>query len=260
MNKKIYIDGNVALSNGTFYAADIIAGANESYKINVDKIIPTNSGILYINEDYGSIFDIYIIKGEFATNKIGASRIIGFNDKTYNVFVDDLKSIYDLYENAIIPRTSNVLFNQQTYISVFGALESYLYCTFLNYVCRNYNIYAKVLDECSDIFERLSDKIERKVLKGDDSLDKEKIFIQKTQLIVYHNINKVNKLFNSAFGVDHCLSELENEIDIRNDIVHRMGRNIEGCKIFINREQVHELIEKVKIIVNNITKYTAIMD
>lgn len=260
MNKKKYIDGNVAILNGTFYAADIIAGADESYKIGVDEIIPTKNGMLCINEDFGSIFDIYFIKGEFSTGKIDGSRITGFNDNTYNIFIDDLKSIYNLFENSFVPQISKDLFNQQIYISVFGALEYYLYCSFLNHVCRNYDIYTKVLHECSDTFERLADRQERIVLKGDDSLTKEKIFIEKSQIIVYHNIKKVNKLFKSAFGVDNCLSELEDEIEIRHDLVHRMGRNIEGNKIIINREQVYELIEKVKSIVDNIKKYSPIID
>lgn len=260
MNQKIYIDGNVSVTNGTFYAADIIAGADESDKIGVDKIIPTNNGMFYINKDYGSIFNTYIIKGEFSVGGIdnATNKIVSTNYKfTYQIFIDDIDSILMLLNNSSIPDSSKNLFYQQTYISIYGSFENYLFNTFLRQVCRDYKIYEKVLRERIKIFERNKKSNDWKILKGKDCLEKEKLFIRKVQEVVFHNQKKVNQLFKSAFGINSCISSIRSETDIRHDLVHRMGRTIEGTDIVINKEQVLELAEKVKEIAKNVTKHVA---
>lgn len=260
MNKKIYIDGNVAVCNGIFYASEIMAGADESYKIGVDEVIKVDNNTLFVNEDYGSIFNTYIIKGEFAVvgNDNATNKIVSTDYKfTYQIFIDDIDSILMLLNNSSIPDSSLNLFNQQIYISIYGSLENYLFNTFLRQVCRDYKIYKKVLRECIDNFERNKESNDWEILKGKDCLEKEKLFIRKVQEVVFHNQKKVNQLFKSAFGFNSCISSIRSETKIRHDLVHRMGRTIDGADIVISKEQVLGLAEKVKRIVENITKYVA---
>lgn len=257
MNKRKYIDGNVVIMNGIFYAADIIAKADESYKVNVDEIIPTDNEVLYIYEDYGSIFDTYIIKGGFTTKTIGSNYVKAINYHTYDEFMHDIDSIIYLFNNSVIPISSEKLFYQQIYISIFGAIENYLYNVFFNHICKDHNIYAKVLCECSDIIEELvRGKKKKMIIKGNDCLDKEKLFINTIKFIVYHNQRRVNRLFYSAFGIDKCISSIEADTEIRNDLVHRMGRNMNGADIIISIEQIFKFIEKVELIAKNISKHS----
>lgn len=256
MNKKIYIDGTVVIDNGIIYAADIIAKADESYKLHVDEVISPKDGMFYIKKEYGSIFNTYIIKGDIATRTIGSCRVKFYNNDTNIIFLNDIKDVLYLLDNAAIPEESSDLFLQQIYISIFGALENYLFNTFLNHVCRDFNIYLKVINECVNILEKSDKSDERKILEGKDCLKKEKLFINKIQKIVFHNQKYVNSLFESAFGIKSCISNIDNETRIRHDLVHRMGRKIGGEKIIISKELIFNLIDKVKLIAENISKHS----
>ena len=117
-------------------------------------------------------------------------------------------------------------------------------------VCNNYNIYNKVIDAHLRCFEcRKEDEI---IAKGENCLEKEKWFIEKTQNIVYHNIKQVKSIFHHAFNINVDLDVLKDEINMRNDIAHRMGYTVKGKPAIITDSDVLALIGKIDKIVENL--------
>ena len=90
------------------------------------------------------------------------------------------------------------------------------------------------------------------IAKGENCLEKEKWFIEKTQNIVYHNIKQVKSIFHHAFNINVDLDVLKDEINMRNDIAHRMGYTVKGKPAIITDSDVLALIGKIDKIVENL--------
>ena len=252
MKNKIFIDGNVLVKNGAFFAGNcIVMYASENEKKN-DKIIEVPSGILEVEGDYGSIFNDYYIRGGLTfDNGADVEFIFDDQERTYSIYKDCINKIERLIDESSIPDSLRSLFYQQQFSSAFSALELFLFNTFMRQVCSNYNSYNKVIRAHLRCFERCKEDIE--IAKSEECLKKEKWFIEKTQNIVYHNIKQVKDIFFNAFDINVDLGILEDEINMRNDITHRMGYTVKGKAIVITDSDVLALIGKIDKIVESLT-------
>lgn len=151
-----------------------------------------------------------------------------------------------------IPEGLKNIFYQQQFVSVFGALEYFLFDTFMGQVCNNYDSYNKVLSKhfrCLEYGKEITD-----ILRGEHYIKQEKVFIEQTKEIVYHNKTSVSKLFLTAFDISVDLGILEDHINTRNDIVHRFGHTKKGGEVHVTKEKVLSIIAKIDIIVNDVLK------
>lgn len=255
MDHEVYINGTVVVEHGIFYAKNFYTSLGINFK-NKPKIISPPEGLFYITEDYGSIFTTYFISGGITCK--------GIDDGNARAFFDDHEETYELYKNNIckiekflndivVPSDLMGLFYQQQYISVFGALENFLFNTFMRQVCNNYELYRHVISNKLDILVPRRSDNDRNILCGPDCIEKEKTFIKKVQKIVFHNHSKVDILFKTAFNIMLNMHTLEPDINIRHDLVHRMGYTLNGNFVQIRKQQVEELITKVNSIVEIVT-------
>lgn len=252
MKNKIFIDGGVLIKNGTFFAGNyIVMYASEDEKKDAE-VIEVPSGILEVEGDYGSIFNNYYIRGGL-TFYSGEDIEFIFEDqeRTFSIYKDCINKVERLIDESSIPDSLINLFYQQQFSSAFGALELFLYNTFMRQVCNDYNIYNKVIDAHLRCFERCNE--DKKIAKGENCLEKEKWFIEKTQNIVYHNVKQVKDIFHHAFNINVDLDVLEDDINMRNDIAHRMGYTVKGKPVVITDSDVLALIGKTDKIVENLT-------
>ena len=204
MIDKIYIDGTVVVEHGIFYTKNLLAGCNESYKENAIVISPPDE-IFKITENYGSIFTEYYIKGDVACYGIDDGNAYAFSrehEYTHNSYKNNIRLIKRLIDEANIPEDLKNIFFQQQFISVFGALEYFLFNTFMGQVCNNYDIYQKVLSSQLDCLEHHNREIRNK-LRGEHNLEQELLFIEQTKNIVYHNTKRHYKIFcvNGKYGI-----------------------------------------------------------
>lgn len=251
MNRKVYIDGNVLIKSGVFYARDFVMYASEHYKNGAEIIKCGNDGAFEVKEDYGSMFIDYYTSGGLTL--LGGNGIFFkyTHKEAYCQYKDNITTIQSMLKTKI-PEDLEHFFLQQQYISVVGALERFLYNILMRCTCDNQLIYKRLIDSRFKILAPKDDSIARKVLCGKNCLEKEKMFIKQVQKIVYHNQEKVTPLFKTAFGIDPCLGQLKSEIAIRHDLVHRMGYTLNNILVTISREEVYSLIDKVNSIVENI--------
>lgn len=254
MEKKVYIDGNLVVEHGNFYSRDIAACAGEEYKVGAKIITPPN-GELRITEDDGSIFTYYYVKGEVCCYGIDDGNVYAFYSDhkiTHNSYKNNIRIVERLMDEVEIPEGLKNIFYQQQFTSVFGALEYFLFDTFMWQVCNNYDIYSKVLSAHLRCLE-YNNEI-KGILRGEHNIKQERVFIEQTKEIVYHNTKKVSDLFSTAFDIPVDLGVLEDHISTRNDIVHRFGHTKKGNEVHVTKEIVLSLIAKIDIIVNDISK------
>lgn len=255
MSNNIFVEGNLFVQSGIMYVRNIVAGATDDYKEGA-KILAPKNGTLTIRQNCGSIFTNYYVSGGVSCSGIESGNIYFFADDhrwSYERYKSNIDSVLQLLDETKIPNDREGLFYQQQYISVFGALELYLYETFMRQVCNNETIYKRVIQRNIKILEKNKNSHEYKILKGKDRLTKEITFISKVQYIVYHNHNKVDILFKTAFNVDANILSLASEIKIRHDLVHRMGHDVNLHQIHITKDQVLDLVDKVNGVVDHIS-------
>lgn len=254
MDNIVYIDGNVIAEKGIFYTRDIAAGAGEEYKKGA-KVITPQDGFLKITEDYGSIFTDYYVKGEVAAGGIGDGDIYGFyheHESTYQNYKDNILLIKCMMDEIYPSKDLENLFYQQQYVSVFGAMEYFLFDTFMGQVCNNYEIYKKVLSShlrCLEYNSSVKD-----IFRGKHTLQQEKTLIEQTKHVIYHNVRQVSDLYQTAFSISVDLNILKDSIEVRNHIVHRFGYTQRGEIVDISKEKVLNLIIEVDTLVNRITR------
>ena len=255
MGKKVYIDGNFLLKSGVFYGLNFFTYADdESFKDTADVHLSSNKdGIYEVTEDGGSMFDTYFVKGGITMYGGNGSTIIFFkneHERTYVKYNKINEQIIQLLEEAIVPQNCRNYFYQQQYISLFANLEYFLYNTFMWEVCQCYGSYQKVLPVLENY---VRDKSKKLILKGEHNISQEITFVEQVKYVTYHNATLVGKIYKAAFGMDVNLNNLEDELKIRHDIVHRVGYTKEDAPIQITKEEVMALKDKIDCLVYDIT-------
>lgn len=253
MGKNIYIEGSIYATTGDLYSHNVIVGGS-FHQEDAETITPPN-GVFEITKDTGSIFDTYFVRdGVTVSGILGVSKgaICAFADIyefTIRDYLEDMRLIESMLE-AIpeAPRCQN-LYLQQQYASIFSLLEKFLSFSFVRQTCDNEESYRRVLASSF-----LQQKYGKTILNGPDCLEKELKYIELANRVVYHNQKAVKTLFNVAFGIDVDLTPLEEDLRIRNDIMHRFGHSEKGADIVISLDEVRVLMQKVNSIATNTAK------
>ena len=93
----------------------------------------------------------------------------------------------------------------------------------------------------------------KSIFKGEHNILQEKTFLSQTNYIIYHNKEQIKTIFYTAFDINVDLSCLDYEIDIRQDIVHRVGYNKKGDNVQITKDDILALNDKIDKLVEDIT-------
>ena len=256
MSKRIYIDGNFSLKSGVFYCLGFCMHVNEKFKETADEYISSNEeGTYEVKEDSGSMFNTYYVKGDITMYGENGSTIVFFKNEhecTYDKYKKIQEQIIQLLEEAIVPQNCRNFFYQQQYISLFANLEYFLYNTFMWEVCQCYESYEKVLPI---LINYVRDKGIKLILKGEHNILQEKTFVEQIKYVTYHNTTLVEKIYKAAFDIDVDLIDIEDELKIRHDIVHRAGyRKDDDAPIEITKKDVLALNVKINRLTDGLTQ------
>ena len=244
MGRNVFVDGDLLITTGSLYVKNISAGGR-FHPTDSDVIVPPR-GQLLIKDRMGSIFDSYYVSGAVATKREGS--LFAFID-IYDFTVKEYESGRELIRKMAtlnVPTQYNTVFYQQLYASIFSLLERFLSCTFIKQTCSREESYRNVLN--TGFLQRKFGQF-KNILNGPDCLSKELLYIELTNRIVYHNQKSVKELFESAFGIDVDLSSLNNQINVRNDIIHRFGFTTKGIELSLTKNDVDTLLDLVNSIV-----------
>lgn len=246
--RKVYIDGNVLVKDGTFIGKDLCIYAEPKRKEDADKIIEilNEDKILEITENFGSPYVDYYVSGGFAVlYKNGASFFCEkISDDLLSRTIKQLDEVRELLDIQLPNLTLYPLLYREQHSAVMSIMENFLYCMILRELIydrdklfTNIRTYSNIVQ-----FRRLKPKID----ESDDDLYV--FLIGYITDFVYHRFSQVRDLYDLVFRLDitDYIKEIEIEVDKRNNIVHRNGKDLNGEPMPINKEEVVEFIEKVQ--------------
>ncbi|MBB4120737.1 hypothetical protein [Martelella radicis] len=148
----------------------------------------------------------------------------------------------------------NHLVNRMVFSQQVTALEAYLGDTLLNEVMSNKEAMQRLIDKDDDL---IKEKFTLSEVSKDPGLVERKV---RTHLrkIMYHNLKKVDVLYNIAFGVrilDLAVDKksLLKAVLVRHDCVHRNGFDQEGNEIDVfTKTFVQGAADQIKAFVEGI--------
>lgn len=174
------------------------------------------------------------------------------NSAYYKNYKLGIENIIKLSEIKIWNQPLKLTYRRMIFANIITLLEAYLADSFIK----------TVLDDPVLI---------RKYVESTPRFQEEKITISNIYLwletaekkieedllnITYHNIWKVQKMYNSVLNVtfSNNLDEVQKIINIRHDLIHRAGKTKEGKTININNRNIKKAIDNINMLVQHIEK------
>lgn len=177
-----------------------------------------------------------------------------------SALIQDIASITEFYHNfsrAIID--IGTILNLETqgsqrdvllrliYANVITALETYLCDAFVNNIINKPGLLRRFV-ETTDDFKDSKINVSDLFREYDGILGKVQDFLGK---VVWHRLSRVSSLYKNTLNITfpRDIGEIYKSIEIRHDIIHRNGKNIEGHEILITKDDIQKLIANVESLV-----------
>jgi hypothetical protein len=165
------------------------------------------------------------------------------NTEFYHTFSSGISSLRVLNKSEQSDPNARKILKRQICINVITCLETYLSDAFVNTVLSNKK-YLRLF------FATFKDFKDRKLSMNElfDYADKAEEKAKEAMLeVIYHNLPKVSKMYEATLGISFPnFSQIQKDITIRHDLVHRNGKTKEGKEIFIGEADVNEIISRIE--------------
>ena len=205
------------------------------------------SATCYFQEDPGK----YINCGfpYYNRNELQELQWIIESNEHKEVFYKQLDIVQDLKESIKVSPILNISLNTMIYAHIVAAIEGYLSASFIHNVLNSKALFNKLC---------LTDP-KLKDLKFDisDLLNKENLIEEHVSKylngLIFHNLKKIKLMFKSV--LDHDFGDIGwfgKAVSIRHDCVHRAGITKERESINIKDEEISELIDNAKNLVESL--------
>jgi hypothetical protein len=168
------------------------------------------------------------------------------NSKFFEAFIESIDSTQKLLQLEV-DKTSKSHFYQLLYASVIIAIESFLSDAFITTVLSSEEYQRKLLET--------DPKFKKKTLTMNDFFERQKNIKKyiETYLkseVMWHNLQKVSKMYKSVFDIsfndsEATIKDIYKAICVRHDIVHRNGKKKDGHNHCLSKHSVISLIEEI---------------
>ncbi|MEA5499471.1 hypothetical protein VB834_11250 [Limnoraphis robusta Tam1] len=171
------------------------------------------------------------------------------NTEFYRTFLGEIVNLRTLNNLNISDNQVKITLKKQIYVGAITCLETYLSDAFINTVLSSKEYIKSFFSSFKD-FE--SQKFAMNELL--DFAEQAEDIAKKNMLeVLYHNLPKVSNMYKATLGVVFpSIAELQKDILVRHDIVHRNGKTKEGKEIILNDQSVAEVISRVETFINEI--------
>jgi len=242
----IYVKGNILITTNKFKCKNVVSYGDPNELENV-KIYDHD---LVIDDDYKySYFTTFYATGSIATYHIGDVLIPAncpFHIRDFHQSVEEYRRLSELRpDKDLIPALRRLV-----YIGIICAFDVYLCDTFLSLVFSDKNLFINYLRVRGKDYKR---KYIEGFIEQESEIEEEcrSKIVGKTQFQSLSNVTK--ELFEETLGISFpSTDEMEEYISIRNDLVHRNGKNKKGHQINISVEMIQDLISNSAIIVDKL--------
>jgi len=141
------------------------------------------------------------------------------------------------------------ILHRQLFISVIGAMETFLSDAFINLTDENHEYFKNFIKTHPDFKKR---KFElREIFEEYENI---KVTAKKVMLdTIYHNLPTVSQMYKDTFEIEFPeIKPIYQFVLKRHDLVHRNGKTKEGDIIETDEKAIQDLIDEMRIFVNEI--------
>src|SRR6266568_5072301 len=177
------------------------------------------------------------------------SSVILSNTAFHKTFLENLEKIKALLGTDVDAGLRQSLL-RLLFVNIITALETFLSDAFINTVLGSPSLIRKFVETNPDFAKQkfsLND-----IFNQVDTINDE---VKKYLLSqIWHNIEKIKPMYESALEIKFTedLKDIFIAIIIRHDIVHRNGKTKNGDEMVLTDEDLNDLMEKVRIVVDHI--------
>lgn len=173
------------------------------------------------------------------------------NTNFYETFLNEINSLKILNRINVVDQNAHKILKRQIYVSIVTCLETYLSDAFINTTLLN-EIYIK------SFFSSFKDFKDQKFSLNEifNYIGKSEEIARTAMLeIIYHNLPKVSHIYKETLDINFpSIKQLQKDISIRHDLVHRNGKNKKGDQVLVSKEIIEEFISRVESFVVDIDK------
>jgi len=173
------------------------------------------------------------------------------NQNYLQKFKDEIGNLEELSSLKIQDEVLKSILNRQVFISIIGAMETFLSDAFINLTFSN-DVYFRNFIETYPEFGKRKFEL-REIFSENEKL---KETAKRTMLdIIYHNLPPVREMFNATFKIEFpSIKDVYQYVLIRHDLVHRNGKTKDGEEVKTDKKAIEELISKVMSFVKDIAE------
>lgn len=171
----------------------------------------------------------------------------------YTIFMDTYHHTGDLLADHG-GNTGDHIVNRMIFAQIISAFEAYLSDTLINGVLNHDPALSKLVEVDTDLKKQ---KFTLSDVKADPDLVGKHVR-KYLREILYHNLAKVDYLYNTAFGIKLLADKTVNDrlyaaVKYRHNCVHRNGRTSDGEKLTVfTKTYVHGIADDLEAIVKRI--------
>lgn len=171
------------------------------------------------------------------------------DNEFFKSFIESINHIKEISNAGITGATKDHLLGV-LHVSVITAIETYLSDAFINSVINDADN-MRTFVENNPEFKSRTIKLSEIFMKH-ENIEKEVRGYLVSQL--WHNLKKVKPMYKSTLGVvfPENIDSIFKAIEIRHDLVHRNGKNIDGESITVTSDNLSELLDDAVSFVSHI--------
>jgi len=164
-------------------------------------------------------------------------------------FLNEIKNLEQLLAIKIEKEDVKDILLRQVFISMIGALETYLSDTFINKVTESVYFLEKFVENHPEFRKQ---KFSLNELFQEQRLIEEKARSIMVETI-YHKLPTVKRMYEDTFSISFPdISTMQKFIIQRHDLVHRNGKTTEGAKVPVSEKTITDLKNEVVDLVGKI--------
>jgi len=181
----------------------------------------------------------------------GYLDLILSDNEFYQSFIESIEHIKEILKININGAAKNHLFGL-LHVSVITAIETYLSDAFINTVINN--------EDNMRIFVSRNPEFSKKTFKLSEIYDKYENINQEVKGYLlsqlWHNLKKIKPMYKATLNVEFPdnLDPIFKAIEMRHDLVHRNGKNIQGKQIILSQEELEALIDEASLFVEHVNE------
>ncbi|MFK8020402.1 MAG: HEPN domain-containing protein [Pseudomonadales bacterium] len=173
------------------------------------------------------------------------------NTEYQSNFLYEVENLGRLHKLEVDEQGLRDVLLRQLFISIIGAVETYLSDAFINKVLSSEHFLEKFVTTNPD-FKKQKISVSDVFSTSRNIKEKAKTIMVRT---IYHKLPVVRAMYQQTFDIEFPdISEMQRFVAQRHDLVHRNGKTTDGVAVSVDDRTIESLIKSAKQLVNAVSE------